>query len=345
MKKKIIVTGGAGYIGSHTCVELIASNYEPIIIDNFYNSKHFIIDRIEEITGFRPDILDTNCLNYEQLRLKISSYNNINGIIHFAAYKAVGESTQKPLKYYQNNIGSTINMLKILEDFKFSSFIFSSSSTVYGQPKQLPVTEESPILLAESPYGRTKQICEDVISDYSKANSTLKAVSLRYFNPIGAHPSSLIGELPLGAPNNLVPFITQTAAGIRKELSIFGHDYSTSDGTCIRDYIHVVDLARAHVAALKFSEAKKNGLFEIFNLGSGQGNSVLEVVQAFEEICEEKLNYKFSPRRPGDVVEVYANVEKAKNEMGWETKLSLKDALKDAWNWELALRKTLITNE
>ena len=339
MKGQIIVTGGAGYIGSHTCVELIASGYEPIIIDNFSNSKHFIIDRVEQITGVRPILLETDCLDYELLLKQIARYSGIKGIIHFAAYKAVGESTEKPLEYYENNIGSTINMIKLLRHFDLNNFIFSSSCTVYGQPKQLPVTEESPILPAESPYGRTKQVCEDIIKDYSQANKNFKGISLRYFNPIGAHPSSLIGELPLGIPNNLVPYITQTAAGIRDQLSIFGNDYDTPDGTCIRDYIHVVDLAKAHVAALEYSASKADSLFDIINLGSGRGNSVLEVVRTFEEVSNKPLNYNFAPRRPGDVVKVYADVAKSKLVMGWKTQLDLRDALKDAWNWQLTLNK------
>ncbi len=337
-KKQIIVTGGAGYIGSHTCVELIESGYEPIIIDNFSNSSHFIVDRIEQIAGYRPALLELDCLDYDNLINHLQDFSNLTGIIHFAAFKAVGESTQKPLAYYENNIGSTINMLKLLRHFDLNNFIFSSSCTVYGQPEELPVTEHSPILPAESPYGRTKQICEDIIRDYSKSNEDFKAISLRYFNPIGAHPTSLIGELPLGVPNNLVPYITQTASGLRDELSIFGNDYDTPDGTCIRDYIHVVDLAKAHVAAFRYSENVAEGMYDIFNLGSGHGNSVLEVVKTFEEVSGQSLKYKFAPRRPGDVVKVFANVEKSKKEMDWQTELSLKEGLRDAWNWQLKLK-------
>ncbi len=337
MKKQIIVTGGAGYIGSHTCVELIEAGYLPIIVDDFSNSKHFIVERVEQITGVKPELIEMNCLHYGSLIKQLERYTNIAGLIHFAAFKAVGESTEKPLEYYDNNICSTVNMIKLLRHFNLNNFIFSSSCTVYGQPEKLPVTEESPILPAESPYGRTKQVCEDIITDYVKSNNTFKAVSLRYFNPIGAHPSSLIGELPLGVPNNLVPYITQTAAGLRDKLSIFGNDYDTPDGTCIRDYIHVVDLAKAHVAALEYAESKPHGLYEIFNLGSGQGNSVLEVVKTFEEVSSTALSYTFAPRRAGDVVQVYADVNKSQEIMGWKTELSLAAALKDAWNWEKTL--------
>lgn len=336
MKTKILVTGGAGYIGSHTCVELINAGYAPIIIDNFSNSEKFIIDRIERITGYRPELIEASCLEYHHL-INLVRPHKIGGIIHFAALKAVGESAEKPLLYYENNVLSTVNMLKLLNHFKISNFVFSSSCTVYGQAKELPVTETSPILKAESPYGRTKQVCEDIIADFSKAHNKVKAMSLRYFNPIGAHPSALIGELPLGIPNNLVPFITQTAVGLRNELSIFGNNYDTPDGTCIRDYIHVVDIARAHVAALKYSEAKHSGSYDIFNLGSGRGDSVLQVVNTFELVSNKKLNYKFAPRRNGDVVSVYADIQKAKKILGWSTRLSLEDALKDAWRWQLSL--------
>ncbi|TRX50964.1 UDP-glucose 4-epimerase GalE [Fulvivirga sp. M361] len=337
-RKKILVTGGAGYIGSHTCVEFINAGYEPIILDNFSNSKEFIPERIQEITGTKPRVIDLDCAAYESLLEAVKAEGNINGIVHFAAFKAVGESTRKPLDYYYNNVASTTSILKLMEALAIDNFVFSSSCTVYGQPDVLPVTEDSPIKAAESPYGRTKQICEDLIQDFYKAKEDLKAVSLRYFNPIGAHPSSLIGELPLGVPNNLVPYITQTAIGLRQNLTIFGDDYDTPDGTCIRDYIHVVDLAKAHVAALSYLEKSNNGLYDIFNLGTGTGNSVLEVVNTFEKIAQMKLNYTIGPRRQGDIVKVFADVSKSKNLLNWETKLSLIDALRDAWNWEKSLK-------
>ncbi len=338
-KKRIIVTGGAGYIGSHTCVELINAGYTPIIIDNFFNSERFIVDRIEQITGLRPDLIEVDCTDYSGLMTLLKGYKGIEGIIHFAAYKAVGESTQKPVDYYYNNIASTTALLKLMNILGFNNFVFSSSCTVYGQPDELPVTENSPIKTAESPYGRTKQMCEDVMKDYQKANQDQKVVSLRYFNPIGAHSSSLIGELPRGVPNNLVPYITQTAAGLRDHLTVFGDDYDTPDGTCIRDYIHVVDLAKAHVAAIEYLIRQKNGIYNVFNLGTGRGNSVLEVIRTFEEVAGLKLNYKIGPRRSGDIVKVYADVAKANKDLEWETELDLKDALRDAWSWERSLKE------
>lgn len=337
--KKIIVTGGAGYIGSHTCVELINAGFEPVIIDNFFNSEKFIVDRIEQITGFKPSVIEADCADLNTLSSVVEDLGGLAGIIHFAAYKAVGESTAKPLDYYYNNIASTTAMLKLMEIFSIHNFVFSSSCTVYGQPDVLPVTEESPVKKAESPYGRTKQVCEDVIADFKKASEGLRAVSLRYFNPIGAHPSALIGELPLGIPNNLVPFITQAAIGLRDHLTVFGDDYDTPDGTCIRDYIHVVDLAKAHVAAIKYLIDQEEGLYDIFNLGTGQGNSVLEVIKTFEKVVGQDLDYRIGPRRPGDVVKVYADVSKANEQLGWKTGLSLEDALKDAWRWENSLKE------
>lgn len=337
--KKIIVTGGAGYIGSHTCVELINAGFEPVIIDNFFNSEKFIVDRIEQITGFKPSVIEADCADLNTLSSVVEDLGGLAGIIHFAAYKAVGESTAKPLDYYYNNIASTTAMLKLMEIFSIHNFVFSSSCTVYGQPDVLPVTEESPVKKAESPYGRTKQVCEDVIADFKKANEDLRAVSLRYFNPIGAHPSALIGELPLGIPNNLVPFITQSAIGLRDHLTVFGDDYDTPDGTCIRDYIHVVDLAKAHVAAIKYLIDQEKGLYDIFNLGTGQGNSVLEVIKTFEKVVGQNLDYRIGPRRPGDVVKVYADVSKANEQLGWKTGLSLEDALRDAWRWENSLKE------
>lgn len=336
--KKILVTGGAGYIGSHTCVELINAGYEPIIVDNFSNSERFVIDRIKEISGKEVKLIEGDCSDEELLVNELRS-ENLAGIIHFAAYKAVGESTKLPLKYYTNNINTTTAVLSAMKKLGCKNLVFSSSCTVYGQPEQLPVTEKSPIKPAESPYGRTKQICEDIISDYKNAGNTIKALALRYFNPIGAHPSALIGELPLGAPNNLVPFITQTAAGMREQLTVFGDDYNTPDGTCIRDYIHVVDLAKAHVAAINFLLKQENPTYEVVNIGTGTGNSVLEVIEAFQKVNDLKLDYKIGARRPGDVEKVYAEASFSKELLDWQAELSLEQSLKDAWKWQKSLAK------
>lgn len=333
MKGNILVTGGAGYIGSHTCVELIQAGYNPIIVDDFSNSEEFVIDRIEEITGTKPILLKGDCGNKQWLKETTSGYNFI-GCIHFAAFKAVGESSREPLKYFQNNIGSTLSVLEWMENAGCQNLVFSSSCTVYGQPDKLPVTEESPKKPAESPYGRTKQICEDIIDDYYRSGKEIKALALRYFNPIGAHPSSLIGELPLGVPNNLVPFITQTAAGLREKLTIFGNDYNTPDGTCIRDYIHVVDLAKAHVAAMDYLIKSNIPNVEYINIGTGNGNSVLEVVEAFEKANNVKLNYQIGERRPGDIEQVYANAKLAQEKLNWRAELTLNEAVKDAWKWQ-----------
>lgn len=334
-KGKIIVTGGAGYIGSHTCVELVSAGYTPIIIDNFSNSERFVIDRLEELTGAKLSLEEGDCNDFKFLKETFEKHKSIQGVIHFAAYKAVGESSANPLKYYENNLLSTINLLKVMAQLNVPNLVFSSSCTVYGQPDLLPVTELSPIKPAESPYGRTKQVCEDIIADFYKSTSHFKVISLRYFNPIGAHPKGLIGELPLGAPNNLVPFITQTAAGIRSQLTVFGDDYNTKDGTCIRDYIHVVDLSKAHIAALdKMVENNKMKYHEVYNIGTGDGHSVMEVVKAFEKVSSQKLNYLIGPRRSGDVEKVYADVSKARNELNWTAELTLDQSLKDAWNWQ-----------
>jgi len=335
-KGKIVVTGGAGYIGSHTCVELINAGYEPIVVDDFSNSERFVIDRIEEITGESVKLIVGNCANENWLCNKLKK-ENIDGFIHFAAFKAVGESSADPIKYYDNNINSTLSVLKVMNHLHVQNLVFSSSCTVYGQPDKLPVTESSPIRPAESPYGRTKQICEDMIGDYKDAGNAINALALRYFNPIGAHPSALIGELPLGVPNNLVPFITQTAAGIRDQLTIFGDDYDTPDGTCIRDYIHVVDLAKAHVAAINFLVEQESATYDVINIGTGHGNSVMEVVKAFEEVNDLKLNYTLGQRRPGDVEKVYADASKAKNILDWAANLSIKESLRDAWKWQKTL--------
>lgn len=336
-KVKILVTGGAGYIGSHTCVELIEAGYEPIIIDDFSNSERFIIDRITEITSLAPTLIEGDCADINLVKDTITEHN-IEGIIHFAAYKAVGESGQNPIKYYRNNLGTTATILEAIGRSNCKNLVFSSSCTVYGQPDKLPVTEGSPIKPAESPYGRTKQICEDMISDFVSSGQEIKALALRYFNPIGAHPSALIGELPLGVPNNLVPFVTQTAAGIREKLTIFGNNYDTPDGTCIRDYIHVVDLAKAHVAAINHLMKAKKSLYDKVNIGTGQGNSVLEVVRAFERVNSVKLNYEIGQRRVGDVEKVYADATYAAKTINWRAKKSLSESLRDAWNWQKTLK-------
>lgn len=342
--KKILVTGGAGYIGSHTVIELVKAGFEPIIIDNFSNSERSAVLGMEHILGQFVTLYQGDCTDREFLCEVLDRHHHIQGIIHFAAFKAVGESMQQPLKYYTNNIGSTTMLLELMKQYQIPNFVFSSSCTVYGQPDSLPVTEESPFKPAESTYGNTKQVCEEILRDCVKSGDPFRVASLRYFNPIGAHPSSLIGELPLGVPNNLVPFITQTAAGLRKELTVFGNDYNTIDGTCIRDYIHVVDLAKAHVKAMEYlTKQEKTTFYDNFNLGTGQGKSVLEVIETFEKVSEEKLNYKIGPRRSGDVVQVYANADKAKKLLGWKTELSLEDAIRDAWNWQKSLAKAELT--
>jgi UDP-glucose 4-epimerase len=335
--KKILVTGGAGYIGSHTVVELVNSGYQPIIIDNFSNSQPSVIKALEKITGKEIISYEGDCTEYDVLKKIFQKEKNIQGVIHFAAYKAVGESVQFPLKYYQNNVVGLVTILRAMEEFKINPFVFSSSCTVYGEPDILPVNEAIPRSKVSSPYGNSKKICEEIIENHAAA-SNLQAITLRYFNPIGAHPSSIIGELPLGVPSNLVPFITQTAAGIRKELTVFGNDYNTKDGTCIRDYIHVVDLAKAHVKSLEFiDKANSTGFNEIFNIGTGNGNSVLELINTFQEIADKELNYKLGPRRPGDVEKIWSEVEKANNVLGWKAEYTLKDALIHSWNWQKTL--------
>ncbi len=332
--KKILVTGGLGFIGSHTVVELQQAGYEVIIIDNLYNSKIEVLDSITSITGIKPSYFNID------LRDKIAiedffNHNPIEGIIHFAASKAVGESVKNPLLYYENNISTLVYILKEMKKHKLSNFIFSSSCTVYGQADELPITENAPTKPAESPYGNTKQIGEEIIKETCKANN-FKAIALRYFNPIGAHETAFIGELPLGVPQNLIPFVTQTAAGIREELSVFGDDYPTKDGTAVRDYIHVVDLAKAHIAALERLLNNNNKKeFEVFNVGTGTGSSVLEVIQAFEKVAKTKLNYKIVGRREGDITAAYADTSLAKIELGWETEKTLEEALLAAWNWQL----------
>jgi UDP-glucose 4-epimerase len=336
---KILVTGGTGFIGSHTTVELLQKGYDVVIADNLSNSEEWIVDRIEEIAGNRPYFEKIDCCNLSDLKKLFLLHSDIKAVIHFAAFKAVGESVAAPLSYYRNNLVSLINLLDCMKETKISNLVFSSSCTVYGEPQYLPVDENHPVQKAESPYGNTKQIGEEIIMDASLGGN-LNGICLRYFNPIGAHPTAKIGELPQGVPNNLVPFITQTAIGKRKELKVFGNDYPTPDGSCIRDYIHVVDLAKAHVVAVeRLLKAKNKSRFEVFNLGTGNGASVLEVVNAFEKVSGEKLNYSIAPRRPGDVIKVYADTTFANQELGWKTELSLEEALLSAWKWEKHLNQ------
>lgn len=338
--QKVIVTGGMGYIGSHTIVELINAGYHPIIIDNLSNSDRSVLEGLEAITGVKVPFEEIDLSDSKSTAQIFSKHADAIGVIHFAALKAVGESVEQPIRYYKNNIGSLVNVLEAMANLKIENFIFSSSCTVYGQPEKLPVTELSPTQPAISPYGNTKQVGEEIIKETcSTKSSELHTISLRYFNPIGAHNSALIGELPLGIPNNLLPYITQTAIGIREQLSVFGSDYNTPDGTAIRDYIHVVDLAEAHVVALTRLIQKQNkSNYEVFNLGTGQGNSVLEVIQSFEKTTGEKVNYKIVDRRPGDVEAVYADTTYAREELGWATKRNLDEMTASAWAWEKKLR-------
>ena len=339
MRKKILVTGGTGYIGSHTTVELIEQGFEPIIIDNLYNSEAIVVDRIQKITGVKPHLEVFDLCDREKLDRFIQKNNDILAVIHFAAYKAVGESVNKPLEYYRNNLLSLINLLDVMKRHGIPSLVFSSSCTVYGQPEKLPVTEDAPLQPATSPYGNTKQIGESIIRDTTVSDKNLKAISLRYFNPIGAHPSALIGELPRGIPENLVPFLTQTGYGIREELKVFGDDYNTPDGSCIRDYLHVVDLAKAHVIAIKrLIEGKSKTNYEVFNLGTGKGVSVLEAIKSFERVSGIKLEYKIVGRRAGDIEKIWANPSYANKELGWKTLSSLDEAMKTAWDWEKMFR-------
>lgn len=338
-KPKILVTGGTGYIGSHTVVELFNASYEPIIIDNFNNSEPFILDRIEQITGSKPIFFEGDVCERADIQKLLAAHSDIKGVIHFAAYKAVGESVNEPLKYYYNNLNSLVTLLQELLAKDIHNIVFSSSCTVYGQPDKNPVTEDFPIQKAESPYGNTKQICEDILADTTKATAA-KAIALRYFNPIGAHDSALIGELPIGVPNCLVPYLTQTAIGKREKLSIFGDDYSTPDGTCIRDYLHVVDLAKAHVRAVeRLLQNESEDKLEIFNLGTGKGSSVKEVVDTFIKETGVEFNYQYAPRRAGDVEQVFADTTKAANVLGWKTERDLKNMLVTAWEWEKAIAK------
>ncbi|MCF8335560.1 MAG: UDP-glucose 4-epimerase GalE [Bacteroidales bacterium] len=338
-KGKILVTGGTGYIGSHTVVELLNENYEVAIVDNLSNSDEGVLDKIREITGVKPEFCQLDLCDKDDLQEFFAKNRDIDSVIHFAAYKAVGESTKKPLKYYRNNLVSTINLLECMIDHKVTNIVFSSSCTVYGQPDQLPVDETAPVKEPLSPYGNTKQTNERVIQYTIEAGNPIKGISLRYFNPIGAHPSAKIGEIPRGVPNNLVPYITQTAIGIRDELKVFGNDYNTPDGTPIRDYINVVDLAKAHVAAIaRLIDNKNKTAYEYFNLGTGRGNTVLEVIHAFERATGKKLNYKIVGRRPGDVEQVYADTSYANKELGWKAEKTLEETLRSAWEFEKAYR-------
>ncbi|MDF7812703.1 UDP-glucose 4-epimerase GalE [Hymenobacter sp. YC55] len=340
-RTKILVTGGAGYIGSHAVVELYEAGFQPVIVDNFSNSQESVLAGIESILGVRVPSHNIDCNDEEALRAVFAEEGNLRGVIHFAAYKAVGESVQKPLEYYRNNLVSLLTLVSVMREFGVEALVFSSSCTVYGVPDALPVTEQTPTKKANSPYGATKQMCEDILTDIAAApTNKLRTILLRYFNPIGAHASAKIGELPLGVPQNLVPFITQTAAGIREKLTIFGDTYDTPDGTNIRDYLHVVDLAKAHVVAVQRLIDQKGDTLEVFNVGTGRGNSVLEVVHAFERATGVKLNYTIGPARSGDVPAIYADVTKATEVLGFQTTSSLEDALASAWKWQQSLKNS-----
>lgn len=335
----VVVTGGTGYIGSHTVVQLIEAGYDVTVLDDLSNSSIEVLDSIKEITGTQPKFVKVDLSDASATQEVFMGLTNVRSVIHFAAKKAVGESVEKPLLYYKNNIGALLNLLIEMESNGISNLVFSSSCTVYGQPDKCPVTEETPRKEAESPYGNTKSISEDIIRDTANVIG-LNAISLRYFNPIGAHASGKIGELPTGIPNNLVPFVTQTAAGIRKELVVHGNDYNTPDGTCIRDYIHVVDLAKAHLSALaRIESGKQKARSEVFNIGTGKGSSVLEVIQTFESVTNTPLKYKIGPRREGDITEVFADTTYANKELNWKAELGLKEGLGSSWNWEQNYRQ------
>ena len=335
----ILVTGGTGYIGSHTVVELMEEGMKVVIIDNLSNSNREVVDGIAAITGVPPVFEEVDLRNRADTFAVFEKYRDMKAIIHFAALKAVGESVEKPLEYYENNLLSMIHLLEAMRKYQVYSMVFSSSCTVYGEPDALPVTENAPIKKANSPYGNTKQICEEMMQDIVQATRGFNLISLRYFNPIGAHPSARIGELPIGVPNNLVPFITQTAIGIRDYLRVFGDDYHTPDGTAIRDYINVVDLARAHVVAIRrLLDQKQKSPFEVFNLGTGTGLSVMEIVRAFEKVTGEKLNFRILERREGDVEQVYADTSYANRELGWKAEKGIEETLLSAWNWEKNIR-------
>jgi len=341
-KGKILVTGGSGYIGSHTAIELMNAGFEVVIVDNFSNSEPFVLDRIRQISGKEFAFEEVDLADRDAVKAFFEKYRDLDGIIHFAASKAVGESVEKPLLYYRNNLCSLMHLLENMISFEVPNLVFSSSCTVYGQPDQLPVNEQAPIKKAESPYGNTKQISEEIIADTLRAHPALKSIALRYFNPIGAHASGLLGELPRGVPANLVPFVTQTAIGLRNELKVFGDDYSTPDGSCIRDYIHVVDLAKAHVVAVnRMLNHQNKTAYEWFNLGTGRGVSVLEVIHTFEKITGVNVPHRIVDRRPGDVEQVWADTRIANEELGWVADTSLADSLKSAWAWEQHVRSEL----
>jgi UDP-glucose 4-epimerase len=336
-KGKVLVTGGAGYIGAHTVVELVQSGYEPVIIDNFSKSDKTLLEGIETIIGRKPVYYEGDCLDKKFLE-KIFKTENISCVLHFAAFKSVGESVESPLMYYHNNLQSLVSLLEVMKDCHVTDMIFSSSCTVYGQPDHIPVDESAPFKRAESPYGATKQMCERILEDAYVTG--FRIISLRYFNPIGAHPSSLIGELPIGVPGNLVPFITQTAIGKREKLTVFGNDYDTPDGSCLRDFIHVVDLANAHIRAMEYLRTLPDKkIYDVFNLGTGVGVSVLELIDKFQKTTGVKLNYIIGPRRAGDVVKTYADPKKIEKVVGWKPKFSIEEGLLHAWNWELKLRQ------
>jgi len=334
---KILVTGGTGFIGSHTVVELISAGYEVILVDDFSNSNPKILTQLETITGKKPEFVELDLCDEAKVKDLVAQHPDITGVIHFAAFKAVGESVQQPLKYYRNNFYSLINLINA---FKSKiDLVFSSSCTVYGQPDHLPVTEDAPVKKAESPYGNTKQIAEEILTDTCAVTPDLKVTSLRYFNPVGAHESALIGELPIGVPQNLVPFITQSAIGKRGPITVYGNDYHTPDGSAVRDYIHVVDLAKAHVAAIQRLESKKAASnYEVFNLGTGKGSSVLDIINAFEQSTGEKLNYTIGARREGDVEQVWGDVTKSAEQLGWKAELDVNQMMLSAWKWEKYLQ-------
>ena len=340
MATKILVTGGTGYIGSHTVVELIQAGRQVLIVDNLSNSDKSVLEGIEKITGVKPQFVEADCTDAGQMNQVFGQFKP-EAVIHFAASKAVGESVHEPLLYYRNNLLSLVNILNLMREHATQHIVFSSSCTVYGQAEKLPVTEQTPRLEATSPYGNTKHMCEDILRDSVAAYPEIKAVALRYFNPIGAHPSAAIGELPRGVPNNLIPFVTQTAAGIREQLSVFGDDYNTPDGSCIRDYINVVDLAKAHLVALdRMLQGKMKNPYEIFNIGTGRGVSTLEIVRTFEKVNGLKLNYRIAGRRSGDIEAVWADPSYANEELGWQARETLEDTLKSAWNWQKHLSET-----
>lgn len=337
--KKILVTGGAGYIGAHTVVELMKAGYDPVIVDNLSASDTTLLDGVQKITGQKLNFHKGDCRDKNFLNFIFKTQGPIQCVMHFAAYKSVGESVQKPLEYHQNNVGSLMTVLEVMKEHKVTDLIFSSSCTVYGQPDKIPVDEHAPFKKAESPYGATKQVCEQILEDVHTAG--FRIISLRYFNPIGAHTSGLIGELPIGAPNNLVPYITQTAAGIRKKLTVFGNDYDTPDGSCIRDFIHVVDLADAHVKSLDYMiRDTRKKLYDVFNVGTGKGISVLELVNSFIRVTGAKLPFVIGTRRSGDIEKVYADPARVNEQLKWTAKFSMEDALKHAWAWELNLQKS-----